>query len=63
MQPPSVYWLNMAQKRPFDDDENVEVSTKHPRQGEHVKQPCSYSESINPEDVSWIPPTSGERGC
>ncbi|XP_059443195.1 uncharacterized protein LOC132175319 [Corylus avellana] len=45
----------MVQKRRFDDDEVLEVSSKLPRQLGHSNQLVSFSESVFPEDTPQIP--------
>lgn len=47
----------MVQKRRFEDEEVLEVSSKLPRQLGHSDQLVSFSESVFPEDTSHIPHT------
>lgn len=49
----------MVQKRPYDAEEMLEVSFKHPKQAEPSNQLVSYSQSVIPENSSQIPETSG----
>ncbi|CAA2975264.1 at-rich interactive domain-containing 2 [Olea europaea subsp. europaea] len=51
--------LNMVQKRPFDEDESNQVSSKQPRQMEHNSQLVSALE-FPPEPVVQSCHTSGE---
>ncbi|KAJ4713147.1 AT-rich interactive domain-containing 2-like protein [Melia azedarach] len=50
---------NMVQKRPFDDEEAFEVSSKYPRQMEHGNQLVSSLESGLSEDACLPPHISG----
>ncbi|XP_054805662.1 uncharacterized protein LOC129308528 [Prosopis cineraria] len=52
----------MVQKRPFDAEEMLEVSFKHPKQAGPSNQLISFSESVFPGNSSQIPETS-ESGC
>ncbi|KAI9088365.1 hypothetical protein K1719_029814 [Acacia pycnantha] len=52
----------MVQKRPFDAEEMLEVSFKHPKQAGLSNQLVSFSESVFPENSSQIPEKS-ESGC
>ncbi|KAF7838511.1 AT-rich interactive domain-containing protein 2 [Senna tora] len=52
----------MVQKRPFDAEEMLEVSFKHPKQVGPSNQLVSFSESVFPENSSEMPKTS-EYGC
>ncbi|XP_057417716.1 uncharacterized protein LOC130711939 isoform X2 [Lotus japonicus] len=47
----------MVQKRPFDTEEILEVSFKHPKQEGHKNQFMSFEESVFPED-GCVPRTS-----
>lgn len=49
----------MVQKRPFDDEEMLEVSFKHPKQVGPSNQLVSFSESVFPENSSEMPKISG----
>lgn len=53
---------NMVKKRPLDDKETFEVSSKHPRLTEHGNQLFSSLENGFSEDASLVPHISGERG-
>lgn len=55
----------MVQKRPYDEEEILKISFKHPRQVEveHNKQLISFSESVFPEDAFEKPKTLGEPSC
>ncbi|KAK9278254.1 hypothetical protein L1049_027818 [Liquidambar formosana] len=50
----------MVQKRPFDDEELYEVSSKHPRQLEHSHQLVSILEFVPTEDAPRQLQISGE---
>ncbi|KAL1288820.1 hypothetical protein HN51_057288 [Arachis hypogaea] len=54
----------MVQKRPFDAEEMLEVSFKHPKHAEPSDQLVSFSESVFPDDDchTHMPQTS-EGGC
>ncbi|XP_024028160.1 uncharacterized protein LOC21398362 [Morus notabilis] len=49
----------MVQKRPYDEEEILKISFKHPRQVEveHNKQLISFSDSVFPEDAFEKPKT------
>ncbi|KAK0588209.1 hypothetical protein LWI29_035969 [Acer saccharum] len=49
----------MVEKRPFDGEEIIELSSKHARQDEHSNQLFSSSELVFPEDGPHISDTSG----
>lgn len=59
MQAFSFLQLIMVQKRPFDNEEMLEVSFKHPKQVEPSNQLVSFSESVFPEGACHIHKTSG----
>lgn len=50
---------NMVKKRPLDDKETFEVSSKHPRLTEHGNQLFSSLENGFSEDASLVPHISG----
>lgn len=53
---------NMVKKRPLDDEETFEVSSKHSRLiEEHGNQLFPSLESGLSEDASLVPHISGER--
>ena len=51
----------MVQTRPFDAEEILEVSFKHPKHAEPSNQLVSFSESVFPDDDchTHMPKTSG----
>ncbi|CAI9754582.1 unnamed protein product [Fraxinus pennsylvanica] len=57
----SIFELNMVQKRPFDEDESNDVSSKQPRQMEHDSRLVSALD-FPPEPVVQSYYTSGEGG-
>lgn len=52
--------LNMVQKRPFDDEELYEISSKHPRQLEHNHHLISFLEFVPFDDPLQKPRVQGE---
>jgi hypothetical protein len=56
----SILQYKMVQKRRYDDDEVLEVSSKLPRQLGHSNQLVSFSESVFPEDSPQFPHKLGE---
>lgn len=51
--------LNMVQKRPFNDDESYEGSSKHHRQLDYTNQLVSFLQFFHAEDKAQPPNTSG----
>lgn len=56
-----VSQLNMVQKRPFDDEELYEISSKHPRQLDHNNHLLSFLEFVPFDDYLQKPRVPGEE--